>query len=431
MPRVPARIGRAVSNAPALAAGRLAGLVLRKVLSRGGSAGPGLLANTLAPGLLGRMLATFPQGLIVVTGSSGKSTTAKMLTALLAAHGLRVFTNGSTANLRQGIASALIDQSNFLGEIDADIAVVELDEAVAASMADEISPRLVVLTNVMLDQLDRFYSAQRVASLLASIAARAGEGVVANRDDQYLCDLANGLGSRVSWFGTSGEVRAALANGLGYARESTLPNALPEAGTFLLGTSVEEATFQVAGQELRVHMPSRGVHYAADAAAAIEAARVLLGPDFDQDLVVETFRSMRPVFGRGEVVTVHGEEVELVLVQNPSSFQLNLDELEAAPEQILMAVGSDVRDPSWLWSVDTSKLRHIDVVSGSKAYEIATRLAYDDVEIDVVNPELQEALSRFLALPPPSRGHKTVFFTADPMRRIRRQLAQMEQETAA
>lgn len=430
MPGIPPRLRGTLLNAPALAAGRLAGFVLRRGLSRGGSAGPGLVANALAPGLLGRMLGGFPQGLIVVTGSSGKSTTAKMLTALLTAHGLRVFTNGSTANLRQGVASALIDQSNFLGEIDADIAVVELDEAVAASMADQLSPRLVVLTNVMLDQLDRFYSAQRVAGLLGKIANRAGDGVVANLDDQYLVDLVPAIPARVSWFGTSSEVRAALTNGLGYARAAAAPATLPDAGTFLLETAGEDATFLIGGNELRLRLPARGTHYAVDAAAAIEAARALLGESFREEVVIDTFRELQPVFGRGELVTVHGEEVELVLVQNPASFQLNLDELGGAPEQILMAVGSDVRDPSWLWSVDTSKLRHIDVVSGSKAYEIATRLAYDDVEIDVVTPELPEALSRFLALPPPSHGHKTVFFTADPMRRIRRHLARME-ETAA
>lgn len=430
MPASAARIRRAVRNAPALAAGRLAGFVLRRVLSRGGSAGPGLVANALSPGLLARMLGNFPGGLIVVTGSSGKSTTAKMLTTLLAAHGVRVFTNASTANLRQGVASALIDQSNLMGEIDADIAVVELDEAVAASMADQLSPRLVVLTNVMLDQLDRFFSAQRVASLLARIAKRATHGVISNLDDQYLCDLSRELDAPVSWFGTSRAVRAALVNGLGYARESALPEPLPDTGTFLLGTSAETATFLMGGNELHVHMPARGAHYGVDAAAAIEAARALLGDSFREEAVTDAFQGMQPVFGRGEVITVHGEEVELLLVQNPSSFQLNLDELDAPPEQILMAVGSDVRDPSWLWSVDTSKLRHIDVVSGSKAYEIATRLAYDNVEIDVVTPELSEALSRFLALPPPSRGHKTLFFTADPMRRIRRQLAQIGERAA-
>ena len=409
-----------LAHTPALLAGRCAKLLLRLLLRRSGSAVPGLVVDTLAPRLVGRALGGFREGLVVVTGSAGKSTTTAMLAAILRSHGLSVFTNESTANLRRGVTSAVVHAASLLGRIDADIAVVELDEAAAASMADELDPRVVVLTNVMSDQLDRFESAQRVAGLLASIAGRATQRVVANLDDGHLVEVAGGLDAPVSWFGSTSSLRGTMRNGLGYARASTTGGSA--AHTVLTGVSGPHAVVDSNGTHLEIALPARGAHFAMDAAAAVEAAATILGGRFDAATVQLAFDGLRPVFGRGELVVVDGEEVELVLVQNRSSFQLNLDELEPRPEQILLAVGSDVRDPSWLWSVQTSSLEHVDMVTGSKAYDLALQLAYAGVSADTVEPELADALPRFLALPRPSSGRKTLVFSADPMRRIRRQL---------
>ncbi len=46
-------------------------------------------------------------------------------------------------------------------------------------------------------------------------------------------------------------------------------------------------------------------------------------------------------------------------------------------------------------------------------------LAYDGVEIDVLEPDLDRAIEQFFALPTPPSGVKTIVFTADSMRRTR------------
>jgi hypothetical protein len=117
---------------------------------------------------------------------------------------------------------------------------------------------------------------------------------------------------------------------------------------------------------------------------------------------------------------VGDEDVEFILVQNPMSFQLNLDNLSTDPEQILIAIGTDVHDPSWLWTVDMSNLKHVDIVSGFNFAEMALRLTYAGIPIAEVEGDLDTALERFFALPVPSRGVKTVIFSADAMRRTRR-----------
>jgi UDP-N-acetylmuramoylalanine-D-glutamate ligase len=389
----------------------------------GGSAVPGLVVNRIAPGFLSSTLGGFPDGLVVVTGSSGKSTTTKMLVAILEAHGKSVFTNPSTANIAQGLTSALLERVDLRGRIDAEIGVLEMDEGHGALIAPSLAPRLVLLTNVMTDQIDRFHDSEKVAGMLATIAARATESLVINADDAMLSELAcdTHSGAALLRYGVSPAVMAANPRGLGYTRTAS-ERLEPGQGTVVDSVDGRSATVSVAGTPVTLGLPARGTHYAVDAAAALTAAAALLGGGFDLERAAATVSAVEPVFGRGEIVTVRGQRVEFVLVQNPASFQLNVDSLERGLDQVLVAVGSDVRDPSYLWPVDSSPLGRVVAVTGSKAYEMALQLTYQGVMVGEVNPDLPSALDKFLALPAPTKGIKTVVFTADSMRRTRAHL---------
>lgn len=409
--------------APAIAVGRAVRVLARWRKPGGGSAIPGLIVNRIAPGFLAATLNGFPRGLVIVTGSSGKSTTTKMLVAVLRAHGLNVFTNESTANISQGLTSALLERVGWSGKIAGDVAVLEMDEGHGAFIARSLTPRVVALTNVMVDQIDRFHDSEMVASLLAKIAVRATETVVLNADDRYLADLGSALEPtvRVARYGVTSEVLGQHPRGLGYA--DTAPTRLP-AGTGLQLTRVagRDADVEFSTGRQKVRLPARGIHYAVDALTALSTAQETLGERFDPATACAALSSLPAVFGRGEVVTIGDKSIEFVLVQNPSSFQLNVDSLEAGTEQILVIIGSDVRDPSYFWPVDTSGLGHVLIASGLKAHDIALQLAYDDVQVDRIEPDVPTALDTFLALPDPASGVKTIIFSADGMRRTRAHL---------
>ncbi len=399
-----------------------------------GSGAPGLVTNFLAPALLKTVLASFPDGLVVVSGTSGKSTTTKMLAALLTAHEVRVFTNSSTANLPQGLTSAVLDQGDWRGRIDADIAVLEMDEAHGAAMAEQFTARVVVLTNVMLDDIERYQSMSRVASLLGTIAARATEAVVLNADDAALLSLGRSLDIRddlaVGWFGVTEAVLAAQPHGLGYA--ATAQERMNSADAVLVeAVAGRTARLSLSDETVEIGLPSRGAHFAVDAAAAVEASRRILGERFEIDLAGTTLSSMAPVFGRGEMVTINAVELEFVLVQNTASFQLNLDCLEPGSDRIFVAIGSEENDSSWLWTVDTSSLSAVDFVSGPKAEDMAIRLLYDGVSVGTVDRDLVASFDAFLALPTSPGERKTVLFTASCMRELRRRYGLVHAELAA
>lgn len=409
-------------SAIGVAVGRAVQWLLR-VRGGKGSGAPGLVTNRIAPALLPRVLASFPEGLVVVSGTAGKSTTTKMVAGLLRSHGMRVFTNSSTANLPQGITSAVLDQGDWRGRVDADIAVLEMDEAFGALMSSTFEARVVTLTNINLDDIARFESSDRVTRLLTAIAMRARSAVVLNADDASLEIVAASLteaapGVSIRRFGVSADVMATHPQGLGSVR--TAKERLDEGlGTRVETVSGRDAVIDIGGSRQEVTLPARGVHFAVDAAAAFETARAVMGDAFDASLAASTLSTLDPVFGRGETVEIAGQQIECVLVQNTASFQLNIDALRPGLERVFVGIGDEEEDTSWLWTVRTHALGRVDIVAGPKADAMANRLAYDGVPFDAVDVDLIRGFEAFLALPAPSAGVKTVVFTSRSMRKIR------------
>lgn len=343
---------------------------------------------------------------MVVSGTAGKSTTTHFLVKLLQAHGLRVFTNPSTANIRQGLFAAVLKVSKLNGGLDYDIAVLELDEGHGAALSKEFPIRLAVLTNVLSDQLDRFGDPETVAEKLEQIANQA-VALIVNADDKNLCQFAVRHGS-VSGFGVAESIdleqRPRYALNFGAHPEISKSVTVNRAGGFWIET--DGGSFQT-GQE--------SIELALNLAAAYGAAAQLM--TLKDELVSEILGSKAGVFARNEQALIRDRDVNLRLVQNPSSFQLNLGELAGDERPLMLMAGRDIHDPSWLWTVDFSSLSRVDIVAGFNAAELALRLRVAGVAVDVVEPGISEATELFFSLP----GEKAaILFSADAMRRFRR-----------
>jgi lipid II isoglutaminyl synthase (glutamine-hydrolysing) len=393
----------------AVAIGKLLRSLIRIFRRGGGSALPGVVASRIDPSLLTKALASCPQGVVVVSGTAGKSSTTYQLVKLLENHGLRVFTNPSTANIRQGLFAAVLKESNLIGQIDYDIAVLEWDEGHGASLAPELPLRMAVLTNVLSDQLDRFVDPELVAEKLRTIGLSA-ESLIVNSDDKNLTQFAiehlNVIG-----FGLDHDLlesESAPAYALNFGPHPEIPRAVTVSRTPEKGFCVEG---EGESYSLPVDTASLALNYAASLTAV--AQLVTLRPE----IVSRQFASSQGVFARNERTQVFGRPVNLRLVQNPTSFQLNLDELSGNESPLMLMAGRDIHDPSWLWTVDFSKLRKVDVVGGFNAYELALRLSVAGVEIGSVLPEIPDATKAFFEL---EGANPTILFSADAMRRFRR-----------
>lgn len=407
---------------PALLIGRLVRLTVRLVRPGGGSALPGLVVSKLAPKLTFKTLSSFKEGLVVITGTAGKSTTTKMVVAIVRAHGKTVFTNPSTANIEQGFFSTIVRHGNLFGKVPGQIAILEMDEAHAAQVTAKVSPRISVILNVFEDQLDRFIDPALVREKLFEVAQNTHQRVLLNADDQNCLLIGEGVEIPKTYFGLSSEITSAPEHQMPYA--PTYMDSLPKPAVSCLGLTLAGKNFvaQLGSEQASFELPSRGVHFALDAVAALATAKEILGASFDINIAARVLNELPPVFSRGEIRENAGEPVEFILVQNPISMQLNLDNLVGSPEQVMFAIGRDVHDPSWMWTVDLKNLKHVSTVSGFNYADAALLFAYNDIPVDRVEPDYFKAIEDFLALPSPSTGMKTVIYSADAMRRLRRHL---------
>ncbi len=426
----------------AVLAGRLARRLLR--LRGGGSAVPGRVALAIAPRFLGRSVSRLPLGVVFVSGSNGKSTTTNMLTGILREHGLNVFTNPSGGNLPQGIASALLATVPLDGYVRGDVGVIEVDEAYGVDLANVLEPRASLLLNVQIDQLNRFFEPTRVVGMLRSIGASSSEFVVVNADDDSLSRIGAELvaeGRDVSTFAVAPALIAASPNGLANVEDfsGAVAGELPAPAVTVVELGARSARLELhdtdaqgpdahSAESVEIALPARGLHYAVDAAGATAMARRLLGERFRPDAVARAMSSLRTVYGRGETLHVGDEDIEIIMMKNPPSLQLNLDYLDEAPEQVFVAVDEGTPDPSWVYDIDLSSLEHVDVISGTKAWQFATRFGYAGIPVGSVVPELRPALTAFLALPKPSRGTKTMIVNYEQMMLIRKQLGFLDLE---
>jgi lipid II isoglutaminyl synthase (glutamine-hydrolysing) len=400
-------------------------------LRGGGSALPGLVVERLDPDFLSRALSDLPHGVVVISGTNGKTTTTKMVTQLLRAHGMTVFTNPSGSNFTRGIVASLIDKVNAEGKLDADIAVLELDEAHAVHFVRSVKPRFVLILNVLRDQLDRFGEIDHTARLLQKVVDATTEGVVLNREDSLVRALVPDVKSKqkVQYFGLSPELRSLFPSDAemhgGNVTKEKLP--APHSGDVIL-EKIEgrSATFAFGTKpQGPVELKIDGVYNVLNAAGALALARMICGGSADDSSVLlQELTEVKPAFGRGEAITIGDDPLEIVLVKNPSGFRLALRSYTEMPATTMIAINdnyADGRDMSWLWDVPFESLSPgVAMVSGIRAYDMALRLQYDLVDVSHVIPELPDALNKFIAH---TSGRRRIYCTYTAMLAIRRELA--------
>lgn len=382
----------------------LLGKVVRGLarLRGGGSALPGLFVERLDPQFIQKTLAQLPEGVVVISGTNGKTTTTKMVVSLLEAHGLKVFTNRTGSNFTRGVAAALLKEIDLRGCLDADVAVLELDEAHAVKFVEAVQPRHSLILNVMRDQLDRFGEIDATANLLATLAKSSSQSVVLNREDPRVRRIALELkNQQVSYFGLSNDLLQHFPNDDDLRNQSVKTTKRPPAEVLLSAYKDDHATFTIGNKKYETSLKITGVYNVFNSAAAIALTKVILTDDFDARKTIVALSEVTPAFGRGEVFIVDGQPLELVLVKNPSGFRLGLKSFPASGYATMIAINdnyADGRDMSWLWDVEFDDLAKAGVasVSGIRAYDMALRLQYDEVPVTDVNTDLPAALRRFI-----------------------------------
>lgn len=120
-----------------------------------GSTWPGGIAGILMKNFVKYF--RFPDNtrIVMVTGTSGKTTTTGMVAELIRSSGKSICTNELGANMDRGVATALISHSDMSGCVDVDYVVLEVDERYLRLIIKLLKPHVIIMTNILKDQSQR------------------------------------------------------------------------------------------------------------------------------------------------------------------------------------------------------------------------------------------------------------------------------------
>lgn len=448
--------------ATAITAGKVARLASQALRTGGGTTIPGVVARRIAPDALRLLSAALPQGVILVAGTNGKTTTTRMIAAALTADGRRTLHNRAGANLVTGLTATALAGSTLTGQPRAEIGLFETDEAALPRAIEETRPRLVLLHNLFRDQLDRYGEVDTIAaSWRAALEQLPPDAMLLlNADDPAVAALGEGLSAQVRYYGledTRHAVGAAahIADSQ-FCRRCGAPYRYAAAfyahiGHYacdrcghrrpspdyrlervdLTGTSGGRLYLAYPGGAIELRLPLPGLYSALNALAATSAALALGVPPARIRNTLEQFNA---AFGRIERIDAAGKPLFLALIKNPvgasETVRMLTADHTADTLHLLIAINdkhADGTDVSWLWDADFERLAGRvaqAAVSGTRAEDMAVRLKYAGVAPDrlAVEPALARALDIALQrLPPGATLYTLPTYTA--MLELRAELA--------
>ena len=377
--------------------GKLISFLLRRFKIGGGSAAPGLFALRIDPDLVERLVHKIPKN-IVVTGTNGKTTTARMLAHFAKESGLKVIRNHTGSNLERGIASTLISHYN-LQPTAYSLGIWELDEAAFNIVAPKLKPDIVVFLNVFRDQLDRYGEVDSVVKNWSETLKRLPREttVLVNGDDENTSKLKSVFKGKVLQFGVKDY--KIIGEAISHKREQ---EDLDFEATNVKLNGLIGSVFQLTinNELLTINLPLPGIYNIYDALAAIAAGHEL---GFKIPEMVSSLKRFQPAFGRVEKLSFG----YIFLIKNPAGatqvFQTIAPQLKPN-DRLLLALNdnlADGTDVSWIWDAEWERLqatgnRQQVVCSGRRAYDLANRLKYAgfDPRNIVIQEDMQNALKQ-------------------------------------
>lgn len=417
-----------------------AGKIITRALLVTGKKGttlPGKIANLIEPQIMRQLSVSYTDGIIMVTGTNGKTTTANLLASILLVAGKTFAFNQAGANLVTGITGALIQNTRWNGSSQASLALLEVDEATVPKLCEQLSPSLGIITNFFRDQLDRYGELDTTVRLVRDSLPKETVFVL-NADDPLVAQFGINTNNKPLYYGVertpdsrseSVETREARfcpvcgialdyslfhygqlgifdCRGCGFHRpepDVLAENVLPKEGLLQFRVGVTQFTLSL-----------QGYYNLYNALAAMTAASHL---GITDDVIEKGLRTFIPQAGRMERFYLPAGEITLTLVKNPTGFDQVIQTMISVDKPLRILIGindlaADGRDISWLWDVSFERLGlHEEriqqvVCTGLRAEDMALRLKYSGVgeEKLVIIHSLSEALDYLQANRTKSEG---------------------------
>ena len=381
---------------------------LHQILSKAGRGGslPGSLALKLDPAFLSRF--EMPPVTVLVTGTNGKTTTMNLIAEALKANGLSVICNHRGDNLNVGLATTLAAASDDQYKVQADAAVLEVDELTLYRNFSLLHPTALVVTNFFRDQLDRAGELETIIRKIMEVTEDFEGDLILNGDDPNSLRLAdNAKKARVHLFSMAETIKSR-----NISDEASEGKFCPRCGRPLIydfyqyshigrfrcpfdgfGTiqpdlyvstvNFDNGTFAADG---RIYHSFLNSTYSIYNCAAVLCLLKAIG--LDPAKANDVFKNYKLKEGRNEVFSL-SKPCTINLIKNPTGANEVMKFITAQPmdKNICIFLNDndlDGCDISWIWDAHFERLNdpmiHTIVCSGRRAYDMALRLKYEGLE---------------------------------------------------
>ena len=345
-----------------------------RLFNFGATSLPGALALKICPDILG--YAAKNVDIIAVTGTNGKTTSARIIERALQNSGRSVCANRSGANLMPGITAELIMNKRLSGSVKCESAVIECDEAACRLVLGKLRPHVLLVTNLFRDQLDRYGTVTYPRDCIAAGLRDTPETIaVINADCPMAASVSRLCQNKTVYYGLGEHKKTCVGSGeddtcpvcgkrlgykglsyanlgvfscsCGFARskpdvsaESVFPD-----GSFILRADGDKTVCAPA-------LP--GLYNVYNSVGAVAAA-VACGVPLKQ--AADAAQDFNCGFGRMESFPLGKRGARMILIKNAAAADQTLNEVCRAPGEktLVLAVNdrtADGTDISWLDEAD-------------------------------------------------------------------------------
>ena len=391
--------------------------VLYKIgkLLKKGSSKPGQIALKLSPNILSQI--KFPENVIVVTGSNGKTSTTELIYNVLSSNGLNVGCNLEGSNQTEGVTTMILNNCNYKGEVTKDALVIESDERYLRHTLKFFKPNYLVVTNLYRDQMTRNGHPELIYDIIKD-AGLDDIHLILNSDDP-LSSLYGFKRKNITYFGMNKTSISSTKNDGVYNDGIYCPNCknkmsydyynYSHIGGFKCqncGHQRVEPDYAVTDIDLKsgnitinnkfkLKLSMRSVYMAYNLLAAFSVGKLM---KIDDDKIIRSLTEYIMKNDRIQTFEISEHKGMLLTSKHENSIAYNQSisyiTKENKPCTVVVIIDQISRkyftsETSWIWDIDFEKL-NTDcvkkiVLSGKYVNDLYSRFTYSDCDISKVS----------------------------------------------
>ena len=400
-----------------------------------GSSFPGKIALKIYPDILKHVSKNVET--ILITGTNGKTTTTALTNHIFNNAFIDCFSNSTGANMLTGIVTTYIKNYNLFNRKISKTAIIEVDEASLKHVCKYIQPKIIAVTNIFRDQLDRYGEVYTTLNhIKEGIKLCSNSKLILNGDEPLLCSLEKVYNNKFFFgfdnfksdentknlnveaknckfcgetytynFITYNHLGDFKCNNCGFKREK-----LDFSIADILENNINESIIKIKNNIITINQG--GIYNIYNVLCAYAISTVCSIPDY---IVIDSIKSFSKVFGRQENFKIKSNSITMFLVKNPAGFNetLNTINLDKNSE---MSIGfllndnfADGQDVSWIYDVNLEMIKNFNIkelfTGGIRTHDMSLRLNLTEIEKPINTFEKYEDILKYLE----SKENETIY----------------------